>query len=105
MKAKVTKTLANWLNEKLKNTGYKAKYEELTPQQYDWNVGDTSMDTLEYDYNFSTGKYKVIKIIYPDDYYACNAYLTTQNLIDCIKHTKNHTENEFFDNIWGRIEI
>lgn len=106
MRVQVSKTLTVWLNNQFKqhNIPYKAVYTTMTQREYDWQVGDTSMDTLEYDYNFTTGKYRVIKILYPDDYYACPQYLTTRQLIHLAQNI-NRSEEKFFNNIRQEIEI
>lgn len=106
MRVEATKTLTNWLNKKFKenNIPYKAIYTTMTQREYDWQVGDTSMDTLEYDYNFTTGKYRVIKILYPDNYYACPNYLTTSILIHLAQGIHGDA-NLFYKNIITEIEV
>ena len=103
MRVEATKTLTTWLNNQFKqhNIPYKAIYATMTQREYDWQVGDSSM---EYDYNFTTGKYRVIKILYPDDYYACLQYLTTRQLIHLAQNI-NRSEEKFFNNIRQEIEI
>lgn len=106
MRVQVSKTLTTWLNNQFKqhNIPYKAIYTTLSQREYDWQVGDTSMDTLEYDYNFTTGKYRVIKILYPDNYYACPNYLTTSILIRLAQGIHGDA-NLFYKNIITEIEI
>ena len=106
MRVQVSKTLTTWLNNQFKqhNIPYKAIYTTLSQREYDWQVGDTSMDTLEYEYNFTTGKYRVIKILYPDNYYACPNYLTTSILIRLAQGIHGDA-NLFYKNIITEIEI
>ena len=103
MRVQVSKTLTAWLNNQFKqhNIPYKAIYATMTQREYDWQVGDTSM---EYDYNFTTGKYRVIKILYPDDYYASPNYLTTSTLIRLAQGIHGDA-NLFYKNIITEIEI
>lgn len=106
MRVQASKTLTAWLNNQFKqhNIPYKAIYTAMTQREYDWQVGDTSMDTLGYDYNFTTGKYRVIKILYPDNYYACPNYLTTSILIRLAQGIHGDA-NLFYKNIITEIEI
>lgn len=106
MRVQVSKTLTTWLNKKFKqhNIPYKAIYTTMTGRDYDILVGDSSMDTLEYDYNFTTGKYRVIKILYPDNYYACPQYLTTTLLLRLARGIHGDA-NLFYKNIITEIEI
>lgn len=106
MRVEATKTLTAWLNNQFKqhNIPYKAVYATMTQREYDWQVGDTSMDTLEYDYNFTTGKYRVIKILYPNDYYACPQYLTTTLLLKLARNIHGDA-NLFYKNIITEIAI
>ena len=103
MRVEATKTLTAWLNNQFKqhNIPYKAVYATMTQREYDWQVGDTSM---EYDYIFTTGKYRVIKILYPDNYYACPQYLTTTLLLK-LAHNIHGDANLFYKNIITEIEI
>lgn len=39
------------------------------------------------DYNFTTEKFSVIKIIYKPENYASPAYLTTKDLLRCFEHS------------------
>lgn len=104
MRVEATKTLTAWLNNQFKqhNIPYKAVYATMTQREYDWQVGDTSM---EYDYNFTTGKYRVIKILYPDNYYACPQYLTTTLLLLKLARNTHGDANLFYKNIITEIEI
>lgn len=106
MRVQISKTLTNWLNNQFKqhNIPYKAIYTTMTRRDYDILVGDTSMDTLIYDYDFFTQQYKTIKILYPDNYYACPQYLTTRQLIHLAQNI-NRSEEKFFNNIRQEIEI
>lgn len=103
MRVEATKTLTNWLNNQFKqhNIPYKAIYATMTQREYDWQVGDSSM---EYDYNFTTGKYRVIKILYPNDYYACPQYLTTTLLLKLARNIHGDADL-FYKNIITEIEI
>ena len=103
MRVEATKTLTAWLNNQFKqhNIPYKAVYATMTQREYDWQVGDTSM---EYDYNFTTGKYRVIKILYPDNYYACPQYLTTTLLLKLARNIHGDA-NLSYKNIITEIEI
>lgn len=106
MKTQASKVLTNWLNEEFKkhNIPYKAVYTEMTEREYDLKVGDSSMDTLELDFNFAKNKYRVIKILYPDSYYTMLTYLTTSILIDLAENI-NRDADKYYENIFNYVEV
>lgn len=104
MQVKVSKTMAKFLNENLlKSKGYKAVFQEFTPDQYSLYVSYNIMDH-ENDYNYNTGKMKSIKILYPDNYYAVPRFLTTNDLVRIFKNS-DKTVSGFLNQLWNEIEI
>lgn len=77
---KFAKTMQTQLKKIDKFKNYKITLEKLTQNQFEYYVDCYSLHGFE-DYDFTTGKFKVIKIVYPLDYYACDKYLTTSDLI------------------------
>ena len=84
MKIKVSKVFADFINKTAKELGFKAEASVVTMSErgYCLNVGTSAMldaqDTDDYDWG--EDEYKVIKVVYPDEYYACPQYLTTTSL-------------------------
>lgn len=104
MQVKVSKVMAKFLNENLlKSKGYKAVFQEFTPDQYSLYVSYNIMDN-ENDYNYNSGKMKSIKIVYPDDYYAVPRFLTTNDLVKIFKNS-DKTVSGFLVQLWNEIEI
>ena len=84
MKIKVSKVFAKFINDTAKELGFKVKAKVMTMdfRQYLYFVGEEAMFDAEQtgDRDWLTGDYKVIQLIYPEDYYACPHYLTTAQL-------------------------
>ena len=79
MRLDTTKTFANFLQKEMRKRGlkYDISLEKLTDNQYSRYV-DIMGRTDAYDYN--TGLYSVLKVVYPCDYYACDKYITREEL-------------------------
>lgn len=93
MRVTVSKTMAKVLAKAIK--GYKIIWEEMTPREYDIYVGGLCG---YYD------SYRAIKVIYPDSYYACPRYITTNDLVKAFK-SSNGTLNSFIEQVKDMIEI
>ena len=105
MKLKTSKIMAKMLNEKIKDFGldYKITQKQITLEQFRLYV-DFDIWEHENDYNSSNQKFNVLEIEYPLDYYACNKYLTTNDLIKIYKDS-NKTFNGFLDSFKNYVEI
>lgn len=81
MKAKVTKALAARLRSEFleKFPGYRFSYETYTQSEYQRYV-DYDLFRHEEDFDYKTGMMKVIRVSYPDEYYACPRHLTTRDV-------------------------
>ena len=102
MKCKVTKVMAKTIQKHIPE--YTIEYVELKPEAYERYV---SYDLLEHENDFDWNKkvFKVIRVVYPSEYYSCSAYLTTNDLVRCLHGSRNKTINEFIDQVWRAIEI
>jgi hypothetical protein len=82
MYIQVSKVFAKFINETAKIRGFAARAEvvEVTENFYKWHV-DIFGPKSDRDYNWQTGKYKVIAVVYPGDYFAPVRYLSTDELI------------------------
>lgn len=99
---KATRAMAKEIAKRIKS-GYSVSFERFTYDEYTRFVSiypEREMD----DYNASTGKFSAIKILYPDEYYACPLFLTTNDLIT-IYNNSDKTFNDFFRTLNDEIEI
>ena len=86
MKIKVSKVFADFINKTAKELGFSAEASvvKMSERAYRLNVGLNAMlDADDYgDYDWAEDEYKVIRVVYPEEYYACPQYLTTAMLIN-----------------------
>lgn len=101
MKVKATKIMAKTLQEQFKD--YKITLEKYNERVYGTLVDYNTFDHEE-DYDYNTSKFNVIKITYPDDYYACSRYLTTRTLTRLFD-SSNGTFESFIQQIKNEIEV
>jgi hypothetical protein len=98
MKVKVSKTFAAYINKAAKALGFKAEASVVTMSErgYCLNVGsDAMLDAQDNgDYDWAEDEYKVIRVAYPDEYYATPKYLTTAELTRECRRRGVTTENE-----------
>ena len=101
MKLTTTKTFANFLQKQFKN--YKFSQEKLTESQFSFYV-DYDIYENEPDYDYETNKYNVIKVLYPQNYYATPTYITTK-LINILYKKANNNFDTFLKLLKDEIEI
>lgn len=77
MKVKVSKAFAKFIRDNVNNVD--ACVVQFSDMPYSWYVGDVYDAGVDYDP--ATGKYKVICVTYPDEYYAPARYLSTHAII------------------------
>lgn len=104
MKVKVTNVMVRFLNAHLSGKNYTFYLEKLTPEQYERYV-DYDLFKHENDFNIKTSKLNVIRVVYPEEFYACDRYLTTNDLIKCFHNCKQKTASEFINKVFYSIEI
>lgn len=104
MQCKVSKVMTKKLNEEFESKNYEFQYVELTPPQYKWYVDTYIYDHFN-DFNKDNTKVKAIMLSYPDDYYACNKYITTNDLIKCLSECETNDYKSFMKSVWRMIEI
>jgi hypothetical protein len=107
MQVKISKVMCKSINDYLKAqkqfAGYKLKYIELKPNEYKYAVDyDIYENVIDYDNN--KNMFKTIEIEYPANYYACNKYLTTNELKQAYKNC-DKTYNSFMQAVANIIEI
>ena len=95
MQVKPTHKMVSFLKKIL--DGCTVDLVELSPEQFKWYVDYNEFDH-ESDFNWETRTFKVIRVSYPDEYYACPKYLTTKDLQFCLKHS-NKTLDSFLNEV------
>lgn len=106
MNIQATQVLAQALNKAFKDKGleYQAKQIHCDDRAYAWYVGDT-YDAEDYgDYDYAKNRYRAIKVMYPSEYYACDRYLTTKELISIFRDS-DKTYKGFMDKLLEAVEI
>lgn len=80
MKIQVSKVFADFINKTVTNV--EASVRKMSENEYRMHVGSFAVwDAEQYgDYDWQTGKFKAIVVLYPSDYYACPLYITTKEL-------------------------
>lgn len=105
MRVKVSKLMADTIRKKCKAAGlkYSVTLEKLTIDQFTTSVGNSTFQHEE-DYDSETNRLKVIKVVYPYDYYACPQYLTSSDL-RILYSNSDKTYDGFFGEILKWIEV
>lgn len=106
MKLKISKVMLKEIKNYFKTKKGFEKYDfdfmEMNINQYsnyvDYNVFDN-----EIDFDCSKNVFKTIRVAYPNDYYACDKYLTTNDLVKCYKNS-DKTFNGFMQSLANEIE-
>jgi hypothetical protein len=82
MKVQVSKVFAKFINAVSEEFGLQCEAEvvSMPSMQYQWYVGDTYDGERGGDFDWTTGKFKVIKVLYPYEFFANPTYLTTIRL-------------------------
>ena len=106
MYVQVSKTFAAFINRTAKQKGFKARAEvvEVSENFYKWNV-DIFGPRDDRDFNWKTGKYKVIAVEYPGEYYAPVRYLSTDELINEARAAGVHDLASCQDMIYNLLAI
>lgn len=109
MKVKVSKVFAKFINDTAKELGFKCEASVVTMSErgYRLNVGlDAALDAEDNgDYDWAEDEYKVIKVLYPEEYYAMPTYLTTASLTKEFRRRKVSTEEELQQMLRDMCEI
>lgn len=101
MKIKATRTMVKYLNENIEE--YEFLLQKLTPEQYAIYV-DYDLDSNIIDYSPKTGKFSVITVAYPEEFYAMPQALTTMELNRIFKKS-DRTEEGFLAGVENKIAI
>ena len=109
MKVKVSKVFAKFINDTAKELGFKCKASVVTMSErgYRLNVGlDAMLDAQDTgDYDWAEDEYKVIRVAYPDEYYAMPQYMTTASLTKEFRRRSVSTADELKEMVRSMCEI
>ena len=109
MNIKVSKVFAKFINNTAKEMGFKCEAEVVTlsENQMRMFMGTEGMfDADDYgDYDWEQCKYKAIRVVYPDDYYACPLFIGTGMLLREWRRIGGKTEQDLKDMLREMIEI
>lgn len=105
MKLAATKVFASYINKVAKKKNIKAKAVFQKVGFHELNQ-DAVFDADNYgDVDYSNNTVKVIKILYPDEYYACPQIITTSSINNEAKRRKVKTPEALEELIADLIEI
>lgn len=94
--------MASFINKNVPNVV--AKVETMSTDIYRmWVTYD--IFSAQNDYDFNAGKYKVLKVVYPDSFYAIPRYITTKELNDEFRKRGIKTANELVNMLNEMIQI
>lgn len=107
MRTKVSKTMAKTLNQELKNR----EFTNIDSFIYDDEIGMSmysqfiDYDTFDHenDWDIETSRFKAIRVNYKPDCYACDRYITTNDLIDAAR-AADCDYTAFMNEIFNRYE-
>lgn len=111
MKIASTKTMTTLLNKIAKEMGktdMHFRYITVSPEVYQRYIDMDIYDAEDNgDYNWETRKLRAIEVEYPDEYYACNKYLTTKDIKRIYRWHKLEitTAEELAKNIIEEMEV
>lgn len=108
MQIRATKTFCNYINKVAKQQGKSFRADlvmmnsvqrsMMTPMYSDWEY-----DEQDYDYN--EGRYRTIKICYPEDYYCEPRYFKTSDIVKWYKRLNVETLEQLDNMIVDMFEI
>lgn len=103
MKVKVSKTMVKTLNQELKEKGLRFDFVTMPENCYKFYVSYDILTNSD-DYNYETEKFSVISVSYPNDYYACNNYLSSNDLRKCFLNS-DRTYSGFIQSVYDEVAI
>ena len=99
MKVKATKTMRKFLADNIPE--YSFRIEKMTVDEYKINV---DFDVLKHTSDFNGETMQAIKVIYPAEYYAIPAYITTWDLVNAFNNSDG-TAAGFLRSVKNEIAI
>lgn len=108
MRVQVTKTFARFINKTAKEMGFKctAKVVKGNKENYTYFTGDEVADGIFWgDYEWDTGYFRVLQVVYPPEYYACVKYVTTKQLQQEFKRMPGNSMEDLKKMIRNMFEV
>lgn len=85
MNIQVSKRFADFINQSVSNAS--ARVVKIPERAYCFLTGQDPFEG-EADYDCADGKFKAICVSYPSNYFACDRYLTTRELVGEFRRRK-----------------
>ena len=107
MYVKVSKVFAKFINKTAREMGFKcmAKVIKCNVNSYGFCTGDDVIDARCYgDYN-NDDTIKVLQVVYPYEYHACERLVTTRQLIEEFKRRKVSNFEDLKEMVRDMFEI
>lgn len=104
MKLMVSKVMAKTLNSALKTKDMKIEYDEMSYDRYRLCVSYNALEHTN-DWSFEKSAFKVLRVVYPDDYCAVDRYVTTNDLQRILHNTNKNTLEEFANEFYKEYQI
>lgn len=107
MKIKATKTVVRFLNKNKLSDQYSFHFVELPEHYYSRLCVDvfSSIFDHEDDFNFETGLFNTIKVVYDPECYAMDRYITTKELNSWCNRLKDITVDTFINAVHDHVAV
>ena len=106
MYVKVSKRMIKELKKEaaFKKAGIYFDYYEMPLDDYRFIVTYDYLNNID-DYDYEKEVFKVIRVSYEPDYYACNKFLTTSDLLHIFRSCNNKTWDSFINDLYEVVAI
>ena len=101
MIVKVSNPMKKLINDLSDN--FKCELVKMSIKEYEYSVDYNALEH-ENDYNYETLQFKVLRIVYNSELYACDRYLTTNDLVRIFRNS-DKTYEGFKSELLGYLEI
>lgn len=103
MIVKVSKLMTSAIRKAVKPYGYSISLEKVASAIYQQCV-DFDLFAHEKDYDISSNSFRVIKVVYPENMYAMNRYITSNDLVS-IYNKSDKSYDGFMSEVIKEIEV
>lgn len=103
MIVKVSKLMTSAIRKAIKPYGYSVSLEKVASAIYQQHI-DYDLFAHEKDYEASSNSFRVIKVVYPENLYAMNRYITSNDLIS-IYNKSDKSYDGFMTEVVKAIEV
>lgn len=102
MKVQATKVIAKEIAKYIESVckhAHEVSVTTLSPEYYEFQTGCSPWEN-ECDYDYRTGKMKVICVCRPAEYYAPAVYITTEMLVKSFRRLSEKTLQALMQQVW-----